>query len=81
MPEVAGRWRLNVAAGNARVEPTTDDADIAMDIADLGAAYLGGFGFGSLGRAGRTTELTPGARARADAMFASDVPPWCPEVF
>ena len=81
MPDVAGRWRLTVDGVTGRVEPTTDAADIAMDVADLAAVYLGGFRFASLGRASRTTELTPGARMRADAMFASPVPAWCPEVF
>ena len=47
----------------------------------LGSVYLGGFTFEQLVRAGRVEELTEGAAARADAMFASPRAPWCPEIF
>jgi predicted acetyltransferase len=76
-PWNAGRWR--VARGG--VEKTTADADLACDAASLGCVYLGGFTFAQLARALRMTELTPGAIARADAMFHSDRAPWCPELF
>ena len=81
MPELAGRWRLSVEEGSARVDPTTDTADLALDVTDLGAVYLGAFSFAQLARAGRTAELTSGARARADALFVSHVQPWCPQIF
>ena len=51
------------------------------DITDLGAAYLGAFGFRQLADAGRVRELQPGAIARADALFRTERPPWCPMVF
>ena len=76
-----GRWALTVDAGVPLVEPTTDAADLALDITDLGAAYLGGFGFTQLADAARVRELQPGALVRADAMFRTDRPPWCPRVF
>ncbi len=72
-----GRWRLEDGAA-AR---TDDDADLALDVADLGSAYLGGFTFRELGRAGRVEELEDGAIGRADAIFRTDVAPWCPEIF
>ncbi len=81
MPEVAGRWRFTVSGGNGTAEPTSDAPDLQLDITDLGAVYMGGFRFASLGRAARTVECTEGARARADAMFATTDAPWCPEVF
>ena len=81
MPEVAGRWRLTTSNGQGRAEPTTDAADLELEINDLGAVYLGQFSFVSLARAGRTLELTNRAWARADAMFDSAISPWCPEVF
>jgi predicted acetyltransferase len=81
MPDVGGRWRLNIKDSNARAESTTDPADLQLEIQDLGAVYMGGFTFASLGRAGRTVECTPAARDRADALFATTVVPWCPEVF
>lgn len=81
MPEVEGRWRLTVANGRGRAELTRDSIDLGLEIQDLGALYMGAFSLASLGRAGRTVELTAGARARADAMFASTALSWCPEVF
>jgi predicted acetyltransferase len=81
MPETGGRFRLTTVGGSGRVERTSDAADIALDAADLGAVYLGGHTLEELSRAGRTTELAPGARARADAMLAWPIKAWCPEVF
>jgi predicted acetyltransferase len=77
LPDNSGRWR--VAGGEA--SRTDDAADLALDVGELGAAYLGGFGFGELVRAGRVTELTDGAASRADAIFLSEPKPWCPEIF
>jgi len=74
LPDNAGRWR----AGGGGVGRTDDDA---LDVADLGAVYLGGFGFGELVWAGRARELEPGAAERADRVFAWDRKPWCPEIF
>jgi len=51
-------------------------------VGELGAAYLGGFTFAELVRAGVVRELKEGGAARADAVFISDAPkPWCPEIF
>jgi predicted acetyltransferase len=75
-----GTWRLTVSGGRASVE-RGGDADLRLDVADLGSTYLGGFGFGALALAGRIDEVAPGAIARADALFRTPVQPWCPEVF
>jgi predicted acetyltransferase len=63
------------------VAATTDDADLALEVNDLGSVFLGAFSFSDLGRAGRTDELVAGARARADRLFAADRAPWCPQIF
>jgi predicted acetyltransferase len=55
--------------------------ELRLDVADLASAYLGGFSFTRLARAGRVEELAEGALARADALFRTPVAPWCPEVF
>jgi predicted acetyltransferase len=81
MADVGGRWRLRVEGGRASVAATTDDADLALEVNDLGSVFLGAFSFSDLGRAGRTDELVAGARARADRLFAADRAPWCPQVF
>ncbi len=78
LPENTGRWRI--AGGTA--ERTDEAADLALDVRELGAAYLGGFTFGELVRAGVVRELKDGGAARADALFfTSDPKPWCPEIF
>jgi hypothetical protein len=55
--------------------------DLRLSVDALGSTYLGGFTFSDLLRAGRVEELTPGAVARADALFRADRKPWCPEIF
>lgn len=72
----SGRWALDASADGARCERTAAAADIAVEAADLGAVYLGAFGFGALASAGRVRELSPGAVARADALFATGIQPW-----
>ncbi|HEX4929300.1 MAG TPA: GNAT family N-acetyltransferase [Gaiellaceae bacterium] len=78
LPDNAGRWRI--AGGKA--ERTEDAADLALDVGELGSAYLGGFTFAELVRAGVVRELSEGGAARADALFLTAAPkPWCPEIF
>jgi predicted acetyltransferase len=78
LPENAGRWRI----ADGRAERTEDDADLALDVGELGSAYLGGFTFAELVRAGVVRELKEGAAARADVVFlTADPKPWCPEIF
>jgi predicted acetyltransferase len=77
-----GRWRLTVdSAGSAAVERTTRDADLVLDVTDLGAAFLGGTRLTELAAAGRVRELRPGSLAPASRAFTGDYAPHCPEVF
>jgi predicted acetyltransferase len=76
-PRNQGRFRLEGGPDGAACEPTTAEPDLALDVADLGAAYLGGARLAVLARAGRVGELAPGAARRADAMLASDPAPLC----
>ena len=75
-PWNAGRWRVGSEVGR-----TDDEAEIELDVADLGAAYLGAFDFNALAAADRARELRPGALDRASALFRTPRPPFCPEVF
>ncbi|HYT26449.1 MAG TPA: sterol carrier protein domain-containing protein, partial [Actinomycetota bacterium] len=77
LPDNDGRFRLDGGPGGGRCARTSFAPDVILDVAALGAAYLGGVRFSTLGRAGRVREGRPGALARADAMFASDPAPWC----
>lgn len=69
--------------GRYRTDGTTSDAnaDLVLTAADLASAYLGGIDMSALAAAGRVAEQTPGAVARAAAMFRTPLPPFCPEVF
>jgi predicted acetyltransferase len=75
LPELAGRYTLEGApdgAACARSDVGSDHgADLALDVAALGAVYLGGVSFSTLAQAGLIREETPGALARADALFAT----------
>jgi predicted acetyltransferase len=77
MPENAGRWRITPSG----TERTDDAADLRLDVTGLGSVYLGGFTFDALVRGSRAQELTEGAAVRADALFRTNVEPWCPEIF
>jgi predicted acetyltransferase len=76
-PRNQGRFRLEGGPDGAACEPTMAEPDLALDVADLGAAFLGGASLTSLARAERVAELVPGALARADRMFAAHPAPIC----
>jgi len=72
-----GTWTL--ADGVAK--RSSRRPDLRLDVQALGAAYLGGFSFAELSRAGLVEEASRGGLARADALFVSERAPWCPEIF
>ena len=74
-----GRWRLN--ATDRRVRRTEEPAELVMKTNVLAGTYLGGHSFSQLARAGRIEERKPGSLAKADAMFRTEIAPWCPENF
>jgi predicted acetyltransferase len=76
-PWNAGRWRV----GRSGVERTDGEADLALDVADLASVYLGAFTFSRLAAAERVREVQDGALVRADALFRTSRPPYCPEDF
>ncbi|PVE13982.1 GNAT family N-acetyltransferase [Streptomyces scopuliridis] len=76
-----GRWRLSGDAKGATCERTADQADLALSVNELGAAYLGGVSLAALARAGRVREIRPGALSEASAAFSSEIAPWLPHGF
>ena len=76
-----GRVKLTSGPEGAECAATKESADLDVDVADLGSAFLGGVGFTAMVAAGRVKEHTPGAAQSADAMFRSDPLPWCPHIF
>ena len=78
-PQTAGTYRLEVESEGASCRAASGSSsavDLELDVADLGAAYLGGVSFTTLAQAGRV-EATPGALARADLLFGTARPPSC----
>ena len=76
-PRNAGRWHISDKA----VVRTQSAPDLRADVTTLASAYLGGFSWSQLAAAFRVEELRPGALAQADALFRTEVAPWCPELF
>jgi predicted acetyltransferase len=81
-PWNAGRWRLSAGPSGAICAPTTDPADLTLDVRELGAAFLGGTLLTARARAGWVTEQAPGALAETSLAFTWPGPaPHCPMVF
>ena len=80
-PWNSGRWRLTGDPKGASCERTTDAADLALSVRELGSAYLGGVRLVSLAAAGRVRELRQGALTEASIAFGSPVAPWLPHGF
>ena len=74
----SGTYALEGGPDGSECSPTTESPDLVMAASELGSVYLGGVKPSILARAGRVEERTPGALARADAMFATDRQPWTP---
>ncbi|WP_078281089.1 GNAT family N-acetyltransferase [Mycobacteroides franklinii] len=81
LPENSGRYRLRGGLDGARCEITTDDADIALSVRDLGSVYMGGVSLQALASAGLVTELQTGAVQRAAIAFGWPVAPSAPDDF
>ncbi|WP_328299530.1 GNAT family N-acetyltransferase [Streptomyces sp. NBC_00435] len=75
----AGRYRLDAGAGDC--VRTEEPAGLRLDVAALGALYLGDGSAVRLGALGGITEELPGALALADAVFRTARRPWCPDIF
>jgi predicted acetyltransferase len=81
LPDLAGRYTLDGGPESATCGRSDHAPDLSLDVASLGATYLGGVSFNTLAQAGFVREETPGAIARADAMFATFPAPYCSTPF
>lgn len=84
----AGRWRLQATGAQdsadspgAVCERTSAPPDVALPVAALASAYLGGIRLGTLAGAGLVTELRPGSLASLSAALSWDPGPWSPAGF
>ncbi|MFD7286840.1 GNAT family N-acetyltransferase [Streptomyces sp. NPDC059863] len=76
-----GRFRLEGTPEGGVCAPTTESPDIALDVRELGALYLGDESAVRLAALGLLTEERPGAAAVAETLFRTARRPWCPDVF
>lgn len=82
LPDNAGRWRLTAGAfAPASVGRTDAPADLALDVRELGAVYLGGTSLTELAGAGLVTELRRGALREASVAFGWPTAPGSSWVF
>ena len=77
LPDNAGVYRV-AADGTERAGPLgACEPDLSCDVAALAMAYLGDRLPSALAATGWWTVHDPAALPRADALFATDVVPWC----
>ncbi|GAB7039842.1 MULTISPECIES: GNAT family N-acetyltransferase [Catenuloplanes] len=81
LPRNAGRWHLRGGPDGATCERTTAPAALALDVRDLGAAYLGGTPLAALAGAGLVEERGAGTLAAANAAFGWHRAPSMNETF
>jgi len=73
-PWNAGRWRLIATSGTGAASHTDSPADVTLDVAALGAGYLG-HGIGGLLRAGLVQEHRRGSYAELARAMRTTVAP------
>ncbi|MBV7696826.1 GNAT family N-acetyltransferase [Streptomyces sp. TRM70350] len=76
-----GRYRLQASAQGASCAPSTESADLTLDVADLAALWLGDESAVRLAALGRVREERAGAARSADALLRTSRRPWCPDLF
>ncbi|MFF4446469.1 GNAT family N-acetyltransferase [Streptomyces sp. NPDC001502] len=81
MPANAGRFRLAAGPEGATYEQADSAADLALDVRELAACYLGGTRVGELVAAGLVREHTPGAAGALDAALRTAVLPHTSDEF
>jgi predicted acetyltransferase len=81
LPEIGGRFALEVEGGTGSCTRTADEPDLVCAINELGAVYLSGARWTQLAHAGLVKEVRSGAVFEADALFAWPVSPWCAFMF
>ncbi|MFI6377355.1 GNAT family N-acetyltransferase [Streptomyces sp. NPDC050546] len=76
-----GRYRLEASAEGASCTPTTESAELTLELGELGALWLGDESAVRLAALGRVREERAGAARKADALLRTSRRPWCPDMF
>ncbi|WP_200306713.1 GNAT family N-acetyltransferase [Streptomyces adelaidensis] len=77
----AGRYRLDAGPDGASCVPTSEDAELVLEAADLATLWLGDESAVRLAALGRVREQRKGAASVADALLRTSRRPWCPDIF
>lgn len=73
-------WQLELGPEGAEVTATDRQPDVELDLADLGACFMGWSRLAAMGRAGRVVG-NPDTLAALDLAFSWSPSPWCAENF
>ncbi|MFF4254036.1 GNAT family N-acetyltransferase [Streptomyces sp. NPDC001663] len=76
-----GRYRLEASAQGASCTPTTESAELALDVVELARLWLGDESAVRLAALGLVREERAGAARVADALLRTSRRPWCPDMF
>ncbi|WP_427920995.1 GNAT family N-acetyltransferase [Streptomyces sp. cg40] len=76
-----GRYRLTASAQGASCVPTTESAELTLDVRELGSLWLGDVSVPRLVALGQVREERAGAARVADALLRTSRRPWCPDIF
>ncbi len=76
-----GRWRLEASPQGGSCTPTTQSAELTLDVGELAALWLGDESAVRLAALGRVREERAGAGRLADALLRTSRRPWCPDMF
>ncbi len=76
-----GRYRLDASPEGASCARATEDAELALTVAELGTLWLGDESAVRLVALGRVREERAGAALVADALLRTSRRPWCPDIF
>jgi predicted acetyltransferase len=76
-----GRYRLEASETGASCTPTTESADLTLDVGELSRLWLGDESAVRLAALGRVREERAGAARKADALLRTSRRPWCPDMF
>ncbi|MFG2793897.1 GNAT family N-acetyltransferase [Streptomyces sp. NPDC048419] len=76
-----GRYRLEASAQGASCTPTTESAELTLDVGDLARLWLGDESVARLVALGRVQEERAGAALVGDALLRTSRRPWCPDMF
>ena len=76
-----GRYRLEASAQGVSCTPTTESAELTLDVGELGTLWLGDESAVRLAALGRVREERAGAARVADALLRTSRRPWCPDIF